>query len=183
MSDTFDPGRAVKLSESLAACNRDLPDGDWEVWTSNSFRRVTGPDARDGGVLHAVVHRDGVADLSMSEENLRRLAWLRNNARSAAEMLRAAVAMIAGIREEHAEVLACADAHQSMLTQACRERDRLAARVAELEKLAGEACDELYAASRWIGSTQDRVDDATHKQFAAHITETAFEIRSRLGGK
>jgi hypothetical protein len=63
------------------------------------------------------------------------------------------------------------------------DRDRLAARVAELEKLAGEACGELEAASRWIGSTQYRVDDATHKQFAAHVAETASELRQRLGGK
>jgi hypothetical protein len=61
--------------------------------------------------------------------------------RSAAEMLRAAVAMIAGIREEHAKVLACADAHQSMLTQTCRDRDRLAARVAELESFARDCAN------------------------------------------
>lgn len=56
-----------------------LPAGPWEVWTSCSFRRITGPDGRDGGVLSAINQRgDGHPDLSMNEEQLRALVDLRN---------------------------------------------------------------------------------------------------------
>lgn len=38
--------------------------GPWEVWTSNSFRRITGPSRVDGGVLSGTVQRsDGQPDL------------------------------------------------------------------------------------------------------------------------
>lgn len=37
--------------------------GPWEWWTSNSYRRLSGPDGKDGGVLHATVLRDGQPDV------------------------------------------------------------------------------------------------------------------------
>lgn len=69
--------------ERLTSCIKALPDGKWEVWTSNSYRRVTanvrGRSGPDGGVLHAYAQRsDGHPDLSMSEEQLQALCDLRN---------------------------------------------------------------------------------------------------------
>lgn len=49
-----------KLRAAAEAATR----GPWEIWTSNSVRRITGADGRDGGVLSAVAHlRTGTADL------------------------------------------------------------------------------------------------------------------------
>lgn len=60
-----------------------LPDGEWEVWTSCSFRRITsvknGRHGRDGGVLSGTIQRsDGHPDLSMNEKQLEALCVLRN---------------------------------------------------------------------------------------------------------
>lgn len=42
--------------------------GPWRWWTSCSFRRLSSDaTGKDGDVLHAVVHRDGVADIQGSE--------------------------------------------------------------------------------------------------------------------
>lgn len=49
--------------------------------------------------------------------------------------------------------------------------------IERLKKLLAEAIDELGAAARWIDSTQYRVDDETHKQFATHIKKHADELR------
>ena len=61
-----------------------LPKGPWEVWTSNSFRRVSGPDGCDGGVLCGTVQRsDGHPDLSMTEDELFALCQIVNIVRCA----------------------------------------------------------------------------------------------------
>lgn len=68
--------------ETLAKALAALPAGEWEVWTSCSFRRITarvnGRSGPDGGVLSGVVQRDGHPDLSMSEKQLEALCVLRN---------------------------------------------------------------------------------------------------------
>lgn len=62
-----------------------LPRGEWEVWTSCSFRRISRKNGGDGDVLHAVTQRsDGHPDLSMDEKQLRALCAIRN---TVAEML------------------------------------------------------------------------------------------------
>jgi hypothetical protein len=73
----------------LHACLDAMPGGHWEVWTSNSYRRITAVIGRrsqqDGGVLHAYNQAsDGHPDLSMSELELKALCELRN---TVAEML------------------------------------------------------------------------------------------------
>lgn len=72
------PEQLDALRKALAA----LPGGEWEVWTSCSFRRITarinGRSGQDGGVLSGVVQRDGHPDLSMSERQLEALCVLRN---------------------------------------------------------------------------------------------------------
>ncbi len=72
------------LLSAMAECVRKLPGGVWEVWTSNSYRRITanenGRSGPDGGVLHALTHRaDGHPDLSMTAEELWALCALRNH--------------------------------------------------------------------------------------------------------
>lgn len=60
-------GERKLVAEALAM----LPVGPWAVASSNSFRRINGPDGKDGGVLHAYAQRgDGHPDLSMSEAHL-----------------------------------------------------------------------------------------------------------------
>ena len=72
----------AEQAAKLHACLNAMPGGRWEVWTSNSFRRITatiaGRHQPDGGVLHANKQRDGHPDLSMSENELRALCVLRN---------------------------------------------------------------------------------------------------------
>lgn len=49
--------------------------GPWEWWTSNSVRRLTGADGKDGGVLYAYrAASDGVADIAVSDANARLIA-------------------------------------------------------------------------------------------------------------
>ena len=69
----------TRMRQAIAA----LPDGTWEVWTSNSFRRITavknGRHGQDGGVLSGTIQRsDNYPDLSMNEKQLRALCDLRN---------------------------------------------------------------------------------------------------------
>ena len=69
----------AELIARLEKAEAALPAGPWTVWTSNSFRRITGPDRADGGVLHAYnQYRDGHPDLSMPEQQLQALVELRN---------------------------------------------------------------------------------------------------------
>lgn len=54
----------------------------WEIWTSNSFHRITSRDQQDGGVLSGAVHpRDGHPDLygRNRDVDLEGIAWIRNN--------------------------------------------------------------------------------------------------------
>lgn len=45
--------------------------GPWEWWTSNSFRRLSGPSGKDGDILHAVVSQyDRHPDVSIREEDM-----------------------------------------------------------------------------------------------------------------
>ena len=70
------------LNKLIAAVDT-LPDGPWEVWTSCSFRRISGPDGRDGGVLCGVIQRsDGHPDLSMNERQLQALCDSVNGLRA-----------------------------------------------------------------------------------------------------
>ena len=67
------------LREAIAR----LPSGEWEVWTSNSFRRITavhnGRHGQDGGVISGTIQcSDGHPDLSMNEKQLEALCVLRN---------------------------------------------------------------------------------------------------------
>ncbi len=76
------------LVERLRALDAALPAGPWELWTSCSFRRITGPDGKDGGVLSAYLQRsDNHPDLSMPEHQLQALVDLRNAAPEAASDL------------------------------------------------------------------------------------------------
>lgn len=60
-----------------------LPRGPWETWTSNSYRRITGPDGKDGGVLHALNHRsDGHPDLSWSAAQCEAICAIVNGLRA-----------------------------------------------------------------------------------------------------
>jgi len=68
----------VELAAIRARIEAASP-GPWEWWTSNSFRRLSGPDGKDGGVLHAVVLRDGVPDVEVSEEDAALLAHARTD--------------------------------------------------------------------------------------------------------
>jgi hypothetical protein len=73
----------VEIEEALGL----LPEGEWEVWTSNSFRRITAlyEDFRhgpDGGVLSGTIqHSDGHPDLSMNEQQLKALCKIINTLR------------------------------------------------------------------------------------------------------
>ncbi len=69
------PAQENKLRNALAL----LPRGEWEVWTSCSFRRISRKNGGDGDVLCGTVQRsDGHPDLSMDEKQLKALCALRN---------------------------------------------------------------------------------------------------------
>ena len=54
--------------EELKRLALSATPGPWKWWTSNSVKRITGPDGEDGGVLSAYVHA-GYADLRVSAED------------------------------------------------------------------------------------------------------------------
>lgn len=69
------PEQESKLRTALSL----LPRGEWEVWTSNSFRRISLKRGGDGDVLHGTVQlADGHPDLSMNATELQALCDMRN---------------------------------------------------------------------------------------------------------
>lgn len=64
-----------KGKQLLAAATR----APWKWWTSNSLKRITGPNQVDGGVAHAYVVEPGVADIAISSADMEAIEWLRNN--------------------------------------------------------------------------------------------------------
>jgi hypothetical protein len=137
MSDTFDPGRAAKTAVELE---------------------------QDAEPARGVPYGKG---------SVGALIRLTDSARSAASMLRAAAATIARQDMHAATYINVIEGHSkardNLRDQLCAmeaDRDRLAARVAELAKLAGEACDALESHK----STREAFD-------------AAERLRSRLGGK
>ena len=60
---TFSKEQTQKLIAEALEDDQLLPKGPWKIWTSNSFRRISGPDGKDGGVLSAVAqYPDGIDD-------------------------------------------------------------------------------------------------------------------------
>jgi hypothetical protein len=49
-------------------------NGPWTWWTSNSFKRLTGGDGKDGGVLTPSIASDGHPILSVREDDERLIA-------------------------------------------------------------------------------------------------------------
>ncbi|WP_306127947.1 hypothetical protein [Roseovarius sp. MMSF_3350] len=86
-ADTIEALQA-KLREAEGALER-LPDGFWEVWTSNSFRRISRQGGGDGDVLCGITHKsDGHPDLSWNEAQCQALCDLVNGLRAALAALR-----------------------------------------------------------------------------------------------
>lgn len=76
-SEAYEAQLAAEAGSLLAilAKARAASPGPWKWWTSNSNRRLTGADGRDGGVLCAIVNfRDGVPDVHCSEVDRARIA-------------------------------------------------------------------------------------------------------------
>lgn len=104
--------------------------GPWEIWTSNSFRRITGAPinsrvARDGGVLSAIVCRDGHPDLDGQNRDAD-LAFIAASRTAVPELLDENDAL----RAELAEMRSAGDE-----TQAMRDRDETRAKLAELTSI------------------------------------------------
>jgi hypothetical protein len=69
--------------EPLRGALAALPGGEWETWTSCSFRRITAKGGPDGGVLHALTQRsDGHPDLSWREEECKAICAIVNGLRA-----------------------------------------------------------------------------------------------------
>lgn len=78
--------------EELRAVVAAMTDAPWEIWTSNSFRRITGPNGRDGGVLSGTVQRhDGHPDLAATPVDLAGIVALRNIAPALLDLWEAAL--------------------------------------------------------------------------------------------
>ncbi len=96
------------VAEALAM----LPAGPWTVASSNSFRRINGPDSKDGGVLHAYAQRgDGHPDLSMPEQVL----WALCRVVNAAPGLLAELSRLEGENERLREAAKLSEAKSDML--------------------------------------------------------------------
>ncbi len=63
----------------------DLPDGEWETWTSCSFRRISRKNGGDGDVLCALIQRsDGHPDLSWGKRECDAICAIVNGLRALA---------------------------------------------------------------------------------------------------
>ncbi|MCP4108366.1 MAG: hypothetical protein GY749_22950 [Desulfobacteraceae bacterium] len=72
-----------EMNEKLIEAANRLPEGEWETWTSCSFRRIGRKHCRDGGVvLRGVKQSDGHPDLSWNEELCNALCDLVNGIRA-----------------------------------------------------------------------------------------------------
>ena len=127
----FDADKAKRLAELARDDDATLPAGPWEVWTSNSFRRISGPDGRDGGVLHATRQRDGHPDLSAGPEMLTALCRMRNRHADLADQLAAACAEVERLRADVSACMSLVNIHDECRNSAERECDRLRAQTRE----------------------------------------------------
>lgn len=78
--------------------------GPWELWTSNSNRRISGPDGVDGGVLYGITPKDGTSDLVGEPADLELIPAARNampDLIAAARRLNALEAMLLTIKPIH----------------------------------------------------------------------------------
>lgn len=64
---------SAPVLDDLEALARAATPGPWKWWTSNSRKRLSGADGRDGGIIDAIALRDG-ADVIVSRENAAYLA-------------------------------------------------------------------------------------------------------------
>jgi hypothetical protein len=55
--------------QEVRALAEKATSGVWEWWTSNSTKRISIQNGGDGRVLRAYVARDGLADISVSDED------------------------------------------------------------------------------------------------------------------
>ena len=79
--------------EELDDGERDATPGPWEWWTSNSWRRLSGPNGKDGGVLCPDNHPvDRHPDLRVSQEDMWLIENLRNSARALIDEAKASFA-------------------------------------------------------------------------------------------
>lgn len=76
--------RQAETIERLRPHLNALPPGEWETWTSCSFRRISRKGGADGDVLHALSHRsDGHPDLSWNERQCNAICAIVNGLRAA----------------------------------------------------------------------------------------------------
>jgi hypothetical protein len=72
--------------DALVAATKRLPDGEWETWTSCSFRRISRVGGGDGSVLHAYKQpADGHPDLSWTEDQCKAICDIVNGLRALAQ--------------------------------------------------------------------------------------------------
>lgn len=66
-----------QLDQLQQQSDRATP-GPWELWTSNSNRRISGPNGVDGGVLYGITPKDGTSDLVGEPADLDLIPAARN---------------------------------------------------------------------------------------------------------
>lgn len=64
--------------DELERLEKAATPSEWELWTSNSHRRITRQGGQQGGVLYGTVHKDGVDDLVAPPGNLELIVAARN---------------------------------------------------------------------------------------------------------
>lgn len=152
------PGNRCPSAEQYEALLEGTTPGPWEMWTSNSFRRISQKHGKDGGVLCAVKHNDGCADLHFGNGG-----YEGPDARlmlAAPDLARAA----ASLARENAELRKWRDdevhdwVRKERLQSAERERDAAKEKVRALvAKWRDRAIDLYYKKDEPVVS--DEVDD------------------------
>jgi hypothetical protein len=89
--------RAEALAKEHEQHDKVMTPGEWSVWTSNSFRRITAHRQPDGGVLRGALQRpDGHPDLNGNnrDADLEGICFLHNAAPEVSTLLRELVAEV-----------------------------------------------------------------------------------------
>lgn len=130
-----------ELEEAAMICDA-ATDGPWEIWTSNSLRRITAKGGPDGGVISATIARDGVPDLTGA-----RLAHDLRFVAAARMLVPRLLAMVHGLQAENAEL-------EEALGDVIDERDARLTQIDEIADLLGDVGEWSNLHDRGAGAIE-----------------------------
>lgn len=138
-----------ELEDAEAICEA-ATDGPWEIWTSNSVRRITAKGGRDGGVISAITCRDHVPDLA-GERLMHDLRFIA----AARTLVPRLIAMVKALQIENAEL-------EEAIGDVIDERDARLTQIDEIADLLGDVGEWSNLHDRGAGAIERARGMANH---------------------